>query len=157
MANQMADGRRIFSGSDVDAALSDEAREVWWDWVGQGIEQDAVPLVRILAVPSNEEDHGGYEFQFTHLSLQESLLAEPMADLLTAVANRKHYTHIVAPATTFGKNLLPRAAALLDTSPLNDVSRIIDSHTFVRSAHAQARCGTLTVEALLRNIFQQSF
>ena len=64
--------------------------------------------------------------------LEKCLLAEPMAQLLSAIAQRKCYTHILAPATSFGKNLLPRAAALLDTSPLNDVSRIVDRHTFVR-------------------------
>ena len=65
----------MFTGADVDYALDDEHRAVWWGWVGASGEQDAIPLVRILAAGS---DHTGFEFQFAHLSLQEYLFASQL-------------------------------------------------------------------------------
>jgi hypothetical protein len=52
-------------------------------------------------------------------------LAEPVAALIVALAG--DYTHIVAPATTDAKNILPRVAALLDVMVLTDVSTIVDA------------------------------
>ncbi|MFT8444115.1 MAG: FAD-binding protein [Acetobacter orientalis] len=61
-------------------------------------------------------------------------LAEPLAALLVSLAGG--YTHIVAAAGAVGKNVLPRAAALLDVQPIPDVVRIVDADTFVRPIYA---------------------
>ena len=61
-------------------------------------------------------------------------LAEPAAALIVSLA--KDYSHIVAPATTDAKNILPRVAALLDVMVLTDVSGVIDADTFERPIYA---------------------
>ena len=61
-------------------------------------------------------------------------LAEPTAALIASLAG--DYEHIVAPATTDAKNVLPRVAALLDVMVISDVSGIIDGNTFERPIYA---------------------
>ena len=61
-------------------------------------------------------------------------LAENGAALIAEIGKQYHY--ILAPATTFGKNLLPRAAALLDMEMISDVTRIMSADTFVRPIYA---------------------
>lgn len=61
-------------------------------------------------------------------------LAEPVADLIVSVAG--DYSHIVAPATTDAKNILPRVAALLDVMVISDVTAIKDADTFERPIYA---------------------
>ncbi|KAL5131131.1 Electron transfer flavoprotein subunit alpha, mitochondrial [Glycine soja] len=58
-------------------------------------------------------------------------LAEPWAKLVHLLQQSSGYSHIIAAANSFGKNVMPRAAALLDVSPITDVSGISDSNTFV--------------------------
>ena len=61
-------------------------------------------------------------------------LAESTADLIVSLAG--DYDHIVAPATTDAKNVLPRVAALLDVMMLTDVSGVVDADTFERPIYA---------------------
>jgi len=61
-------------------------------------------------------------------------LAENLAPLMAGLA--KDFTHLFAPATTLGKNVMPRVAALLDVAQISDVTGIEDADTFVRPIYA---------------------
>ncbi len=61
-------------------------------------------------------------------------LAEPLSQLVLSVA--AGYSHILAPATTAGKNVLPRVAALLDVAQLSEVVGVVSPDTFVRPIYA---------------------
>ncbi len=61
-------------------------------------------------------------------------VAEAMTSLVSDIA--KQYTHLMAAATTFGKNLMPRIAAKLDVGQLSDVSQIFGVDTVVRPIYA---------------------
>ena len=61
-------------------------------------------------------------------------LAEPWARLVHLVQQKGGYSHIIAASNSFGKNILPRAAALLDVSPITDVISISGSAQFVSGA-----------------------
>ena len=64
----------------------------------------------------------------------EHALAEPLAALIVSLA--PNYTHILAPATTVGKNVMPRAAALLDVAQISDIAGVESPDTFVRPIYA---------------------
>jgi electron transfer flavoprotein alpha subunit len=61
-------------------------------------------------------------------------LAENLAPLVARLA--ADFGHVLAPATTFGKNVMPRVAALLDVSQISDVTGIEGPDTFVRPIYA---------------------
>ncbi|XP_042059065.1 electron transfer flavoprotein subunit alpha, mitochondrial-like isoform X1 [Salvia splendens] len=63
-------------------------------------------------------------------------LAEPWAKLVHLVQQKDSYSHIITGSGSFGKNVLPRAAALLDVSPITDVTEISGSNLFVRPIYA---------------------
>jgi electron transfer flavoprotein alpha subunit len=62
------------------------------------------------------------------------VLAEPLAALLVAMA--PGYSHLLAPASAAGKNVMPRVAALLDVQILSDIAGVVDADTFVRPIYA---------------------
>ena len=61
-------------------------------------------------------------------------VAEPLAALVVSLAG--DYSHVLTPADNFGKNFLPRTAALLDVSSISDIIEIKDAETFVRPIYA---------------------
>ena len=64
----------------------------------------------------------------------EHPLAESVAPLIAGLA--KGYSHVLAPATTFGKNVMPRVAALLDVAQLSEITAVHDTNTFDRPIYA---------------------
>ena len=61
-------------------------------------------------------------------------LAEPLAALVVSLAGG--YSHILAPATTAGKNVAPRVAALLDVAQISEIVSVVSADTFVRPIYA---------------------
>lgn len=69
-------------------------------------------------------DAGAYEHQ----------LAENLSKLIAELG--KDYSHVVAPATTTGKNVMPRVAALLDVAQVSDITAVESADTFQRPIYA---------------------
>ena len=61
-------------------------------------------------------------------------LAENVAEQVLAIA--KDYSHILAPATAYGKNILPRVAAKLDVGQISDITKVESADTFERPIYA---------------------
>jgi electron transfer flavoprotein alpha subunit len=64
----------------------------------------------------------------------EHLLAETVAPLVVKLASG--YSHVLATATTFGKNFMPRVAALLDVAQISEIQSVVSADTFVRPIYA---------------------
>jgi electron transfer flavoprotein alpha subunit len=104
----------------------------------------AAPLgdVTVLAVGATAKDaaaeaatiEGVSKVLVAEDALYGHRLAEPTAALIVSLAG--DYSHIVAPATTDAKNILPRVAALLDVMVLTDVTAVVDADTFERPVYA---------------------
>ena len=84
-----------------------------------------------------------------------NLLAAMLAPQIVALADA--YSHIFGPSTTFGKDLMPRVAALLDVNQISDVMAVLGSHSFRRPIYAGNAIVTVeapadkTVVATVRN------
>jgi electron transfer flavoprotein alpha subunit len=77
-------------------------------------------------------------------------LAENIAPLIQALASE--YSHVLAPATTYGKSILPRASALLDVQQISDISGIEGVDTFTRPIYAGNAMATVKSHDALKLI-----
>ena len=78
-----------------------------------------VGIDKVLKIDSAEYEYG---------------LVENIAPVVENLA--KSYSHVLAPASTFGKNLMPRVAAMLDVQQISDISEIVSEDTFIRPIYA---------------------
>lgn len=72
--------------------------------------------------------------QVLHSETSAPVLAESLAPLVAGVA--KNYTHVVAAATTTGKDYMPRVAALLDVAQISEIVRVLSPDSFTRPFYA---------------------
>ncbi len=73
--------------------------------------------------------------------IYKNALAEDVAALV--LSNVSSFTHILAPATTFGKNLMPRISAKLDTQQISDIISVESDNTFKRPIYAGSCIATV--------------
>ncbi|KAI8713247.1 putative electron transfer flavoprotein subunit alpha, mitochondrial [Fusarium sp. LHS14.1] len=97
----------FIAGSNIKAVAEEAAK-------AEGVE-------KIIAVDNGAYDKG---------------LPENYAPLLVENIKKGGYTHVIAGHTAFGKNLLPRVAALLDSQQISDITAIEGENTFVRPIYA---------------------
>lgn len=101
-------------GGEIDVAVLGKAVD--------GVATQAAELAGVKTVLKVEADH------------LEHALAETWAPEIAALASG--YTHVFGPSTTFGKDLMPRVAALLGVNQLSDVMEVLESHAFRRPIYA---------------------
>jgi electron transfer flavoprotein alpha subunit len=111
--NALAAAKEIAEG-EVDVLVAGENCRA----VAQTAAQ-AVGVRKVLLADDAVYDHG---------------LAENLTPLVVGLA--ASYTHLLAPTTTAGKNLMPRVAALLDVMQISDISAVVSPDTFVRPIYA---------------------
>jgi electron transfer flavoprotein alpha subunit len=77
-------------------------------------------------------------------------LPENLAPLIVGLAGA--YSHVLAPATSNGKNVLPRVAALLDVEQISEIVKVIDADTFQRPIYAGNAIATVQSSAAVKVI-----
>ena len=98
--------------------------------------------VNVLVIGSNSDEVAKSIAQVPNVkkvinvnnSIYENYLAENYTSVITKLS--ENYSHIVCSANTFGKNLMPRVAALLDVSQVSDITKVISTDTFQRPIYA---------------------
>lgn len=101
-------------GGDIDILIAGKG--------ARGVAEAAARLSGVRKVLLAESEH------------LENQLAEPLAATIVSLAD--NYDTLIAPATTTGKNVMPRVAALLDVMQISEVMEVIDASTFKRPIYA---------------------
>ena len=117
-------------GGDVDVLV---AGQNVGDIAAEAAKADGV--ARVLAADSAELANG---------------LAENVAPVILSIAD--NYSHILAPATTYGKNIMPRVAALKDVAQISDIISVEDASTFKRPIYAGNAIATVKSDEALKLI-----
>ena len=76
-----------------------------------------------------------------------NLLSAIIAPQLATLAKDNNFNYVFGPSTTFGKDLMPRVAALLDTGQISDIMEVVDAHTFKRPIYAGNAIATVKTPA----------
>ena len=98
--------------------------------------------VHVLVIGSNSEEVAKSISQVPNVKkvinvnnpIYENYIAENYTSVIIKLSG--NYSHIICSANTFGKNLMPRVAALLDVSQISDVTKVISEDTFQRPIYA---------------------
>lgn len=78
----------------------------------------------------------GVETVFVNPADGENILTESLSKAVVALVKEHGYSHVFFEASSMGKSVMPRVAALLDVAPLSDVTAVIDVQTYVRPIFA---------------------
>lgn len=78
----------------------------------------------------------GVETVFVNPVDGENILTESLSKAVVALVKEHGYSHVFFEASSMGKSVMPRVAALLDVAPLSDVTAVIDAQTYVRPIFA---------------------
>lgn len=78
----------------------------------------------------------GVETVFVNPTDGENILTESLSKAVVALVKEHGYSHVFFEASSMGKSVMPRVAALLDVAPLSDVTAVIDAQTYVRPIFA---------------------
>jgi len=97
----------------------------------QGVAEAAARIAGVAKVVHADAPHLG------------SLTAENVAATIVAIVKAGGYTHVLAPATGFGKNVMPRVAALLDVAQISEIVVVESDDTFVRPIYAGSVMATV--------------
>ena len=120
------DGKQLKTGvANAIAAASEIGGDVSVLVAGSGCAEAAAAAAKIAGVT---------KVLVADAAQYANPLAENLAALVVSIA--KNYTHVLAPATGFGKNFMPRVAALLDVAQVSDISAVVSPDTFVRPIYA---------------------
>ncbi|MEC8109287.1 MAG: FAD-binding protein [Pseudomonadota bacterium] len=121
-AQQIGGDIHLLVAGDTSGAIATQAAAV-------------VGVDKVLVADGGEYAHG---------------LAENLAPLICNLASQ--YSHILAPATTTGKNIMPRVAALLDVMQISDIIKVDDANTFQRPIYAGNALSTVRSDEAIKII-----
>lgn len=82
------------------------------------------------------KNFSGVETVFVNPADGENILTESLSKAVVALVKEHGYSHVFFEASSMGKSVMPRVAALLDVAPLSDVTAVIDAQTYVRPIFA---------------------